>query len=124
VQVTVEVHAASWDVRQYILSQLQQEQQHGPAGQQQQGQPRVSNAGSAAGGSPKVFGTYAATLSRGKGKHLCITRLQHQHEPQTCWQHIAGEPHRVVLQERVSAGGKVSGACKLVLQLCNLRRLQ
>jgi hypothetical protein len=106
VQVTVEVHAASWDVRQYILSQLQQQ---APAGrQQQQGQPPVSQAGSTAGGSPKVFGPYAATLSKDKNnKQLSITQMQHQHDPQTYLQHLAGKSHRVVLQGRVSAGGKV-----------------
>ena len=64
-QVTVEVHAASWDVRQYILSQLQQQ---APAGQQQQqGQLPAAQAGSSTPG-PKVFGPYAATLSKDNSK--------------------------------------------------------
>jgi hypothetical protein len=101
VRVTVEVHAASWDVQQYIRTQLQLQGQ-----QQQQGQPPVSQADVAAGGSPEVFGPYAATLTKDKHSNLRITRLQHKHEPQTYLQHLAGEPHRVVLQKRVSAGGK------------------
>jgi hypothetical protein len=93
VQVTVEVHAASWDVRQYILSQQQQQ------GQLPESQPSSSTPG------PKVFGPYAATLSKDKRSVTWVTQLQHQHEPQTYLQHLAGKPHRVVLQERVSAEG-------------------
>jgi hypothetical protein len=101
VQVTVEVHAASWDVRQYILSQLQQQ---APAAGTQQGQLPGAQAGSSTPG-PKVFGPYAATLTRDKGNQLYFTQLQHQHEPQTYLEHLAGKPHHVVLQERVSAHG-------------------
>jgi hypothetical protein len=99
VQVTVEVHAASWDVQQYILSQLQQ--------QQQQQQPPAAQADTSR-PNPKVFGPYAATLSKDKYNTLHITQLQQQHEPQTFRQHLAGKPHRVVLQERVSAWGAFS----------------
>jgi hypothetical protein len=94
------VHAASWDVRQHILSQLQQQQ--ASAGQQQQRQPSSQAAGSSTPG-PKVFGPYAATLSTDKKRRPYITQLQQQHEPHTYKQHLAGKPHCVVLQERVSA---------------------
>jgi hypothetical protein len=99
VQVTVEVHAASWDVRQYILSQLQQQ---APAQGQQQG----GQSGQAASGSTsvsKVFGPYAATLTKDNSSRLFISQLQHQHEPQTYLQHLAGKPHCVVLQESSGA---------------------
>jgi hypothetical protein len=125
VQVTVEVHAASWDVEQYILSQLQQQ---APAGQQQGQLP-----GAQPEPGPEVFGPYAATLSKyqrngqlfitwmqhqqSRGE-LYISRLQDRHEPQTFRQHLAGHPHQVVLQERVSAGGRVVFTCQMVLQLC------
>lgn len=92
VQVTVEVHTAPWDVRQYILNQQQQQQGQLPAAQGESSTP-----------GPKVFGPYTATLLRDKKLRLIITQLQHQHEPQTYLQHLACKPHCVVLQERVSA---------------------
>jgi hypothetical protein len=105
VQVTIEVHAASWDVQQYILSQLQQQE---PAGGQQ-GKQSVQ-AGSSTPG-PRVFGPYAATLSKNmySNRRLYISRLQHDHEPQTYKQHLAGKPHRLVLQERVSHSQCITG---------------
>lgn len=104
VQATVEVHAASWDVRQYIFSQLQQQAPAGQQQQRQQGQPPAAQAGGAAGGSHEDFWPYAATLTKYKSSpQFFVTQLQDQHEPQTYLQHLAGKPHRVVLQERVSA---------------------
>jgi hypothetical protein len=98
VQVTVEVHAASWDVRQYIHTQLQLQ---APAGGQQKQLPAALPESG-----PEVFGPYAATLSKHqRNGQLYISRLQDKHEPQTYKQHLAGEPHRVVLQQGVSAGG-------------------
>jgi hypothetical protein len=112
VQVMVEVHAASWDVQQYIRTQLQLQ---APAGQQQR-QPSAAQSEHG----PKVFGPYAATLSKyQRNRPLRISGLQHQHEPQTYLQHLGGEPHCLVLQERVSAVVRVVFTCQMVLQLCN-----
>jgi hypothetical protein len=91
-QVSVLVHAASWEVKQYILSQMQPAAAAATAAGQRQATQIDSGC--------QTWGPFTASLAP-EGKAVLIRQVQHSNQLTSFWELMAAEPHCVVLQERV-----------------------
>jgi hypothetical protein len=89
-------HAASWDVKKYILSQLQPAAAAAAAGQHHLSQADFGC---------RAWGPFAASLPPELGRAdslVMFPKVQHNQQLKSFWELMAAEPHCVVLQERVS----------------------